>query len=62
MDRTRTLDPTECEQTIRQLNGTDNPQLNSFEYSSPFTFEDSQKQRLLETKQPPFRIFKPFQT
>ena len=44
----------------RQLNRTDNPQLNAFEYSNSFTFfDDIQKQRPLETKQPPFRITKP---
>ena len=54
-----TLDPTECKHAIRHLNGTDNPQLNAFECSNSFTFfEDFQKQRLLENKQPPFRITK----
>ena len=52
MDHLRTLDPTECKLGIRQLNGTDNPQQNAFDYSSSFTcFDDIQRQRLLETKQ-----------
>ena len=52
-------DPTECKHAIRHLNGTNNPQLNAFNYSNSFTFfNDIQKQRLLETKQPPFRITK----
>ena len=40
-------------------NDTVNPQLNAFDYSSTFTFfKDIQKQRLLGTKQPPFRVTK----
>ena len=59
MERPRTLDPTECKHAIRHLNGTHNPQLDVFNYSNSFTFfNDIQKQRLLETKQPPFRITK----
>ena len=59
MERPRTLDPTECKHAIRHLNGTHNPQLDAFNYSNSFTFfNDIQKQRLLETKQPPFRITK----
>ena len=59
MERPRTLDPTECKHAIRHLNGTNNPQLDAFNYSNSFTFfNDIQKQRLLETKQPPFRITK----
>ena len=59
MERPRTLDPTECKHAIRHLNGTHNPQLDAFNYSNSFTFfNDIQKQRLLETKQPPFRIAK----
>ena len=40
MERPRTLDPTECKHhdAIRHLNGTDNPQLNAFEYSNSFSF------------------------
>ena len=59
MERPRTLYPTECKHAIRHLNGTNNPQLDAFKYSNSFTFfNDIQKQRVLETKQPPFRIFK----
>ena len=59
MERPRTLDPTDCKHAIRHLNGTNNPQLDAFNYSNSFTFfNDIQKQRLLETKQPPFRITK----
>ena len=59
MERPRTLDPTECKQIIRHLNGTDKPQCNEFDYSTAFTFfDDIQSQRLLETKQPLFRITK----
>ena len=59
MERPRTLDPTECKHAIRHLNGTNNPQLDAVNYSNSFTFfDDIQKQRLLETKQPPFRITK----
>ena len=57
MERPRTLDPTECKHDIRHIYGTDNSQLNAFDYSTSFTFfDDIQKQRLLETKQPAFRI------
>ena len=56
MERPRTFDPTECKHAIRHLNGTNYPQLDAF---NSFTFfDDIQKQRLLETKQPPFRITK----
>ena len=59
MERPRTLDPTECRHAIRHLNGTNDPQLDAFNYSNYFTlFNDIQKQRLLEIKQPPFRISK----
>ena len=54
-----TLDPTECKHDIRHLNGTNNPQLDAFNYPNSFTFfNDIQKQRLLETKQPILRITK----
>ena len=44
---------------IRHLNGTNNPQLDAFNYSNSFTFFNYiQKQRLLETKHPPFCITK----
>ena len=57
--RPRTLDPTECKHAICHLNGTNNPELDAFNYSDSFTFiNDIQKRRLLETKQPHFRITK----
>ena len=44
---------------MRHLNDTDNPQLNAFDYSNSFTFfDDIQKLRRFEIKQPPFRITK----
>ena len=59
MERPRTLDPTECKHAIRHLNGTNNPQLDAFKYTNSFTFSNNiQKQCLLETKQPTFRITK----
>ena len=59
MDCPRTLDPTECKHAIRHLKGTNNPQLDAFNYTNSLTFfNDIEKQRLLETKQPPFRITK----
>ena len=59
MERPRTLDPTECKHAIRHLNGNNNPQLDAINYSNSFTFfNDIQKQCVLETKQPPFRITK----
>ena len=61
MDRPRTLDPTECKHAIRIPYGTDNPQLNAFEYSdfnNSLPLFDIRKQCLLETNQPPFRISK----
>ena len=58
-ERPRTLDFTEYERAIRRLNGTDNPQLNAFDYRNSWTFfDDIQRQRLLETRQSPFRITK----
>ena len=60
MERHRTQrDLTECKYAIRHLNGTDNPQLNAFDYGKSFAlFDVFQKERLLETKQPTFRITK----
>ena len=44
---------------ICHLNGTGNPRTNAFNYTSSFTFSDDfQKQRVLETKLPAFRIYK----
>ena len=59
MERPFTLDPTECKLAIRNLNGTQNKQLNTFTHNTSFTyFNDYHKQHTLETtgKQPPFRI------
>ena len=54
-----TLDPTECKNAIRLLNGTDNPQLNSYNYNNSFTyFDDIVKQKTLEEKQPHFKVRK----
>ena len=59
MERPRPLDPTECEYAIRQFNVTDSPQLGAFDHNCSFTFFDgTQKQRFLETKEPPFRFTK----
>ena len=59
MERPRTSNRTGCKQAMHHLNGTDNLQLNAFDNRYSFTFFDEiQKQRLLETKQPPFRISK----
>ena len=62
MERPQTLPPwnsTECKHAIRHLNGTDYPQHNAFDCSNSFdVFDDIQKQRLLETQQPLFRITK----
>ena len=59
MERPRNLDNTECKRAIPHLNGTNNLQLDAFSYTNSFTFfNDVQNQRLLETKQPPFRITK----
>ena len=55
MERPHTLDPTECKHSIRPLKETEIPQFNAFDYCNSFTFFDHiQKQRFLETKQPPF--------
>ena len=59
MERPRSLYPAECKHAIRHTNGTDNPQLKAFDYTNSFTYlDDIQKQRLCETRQPPFRITK----
>ena len=59
MELPRTLDPTEYKYANCHHNGPDIPQLNAFAYSNSFTFfDDIQKQRLVETKQPPFRVSK----
>ena len=59
MERHRTLEPTECKYPILYSTGTDNPQLNAFDYSNSLTFfDDIQKRRILESKQPSFGITK----
>ena len=59
MEQPRTLDPKECRQALLHLNGTDNSQPNALIHSNSFIFFDNiQKQRLLETKHPRFRITK----
>ena len=53
------LDPNECKRTIRHLNGTGDPELDSYSYNSSFTFfRDIKIQQLLERHQPPFQIKK----
>ena len=39
MERPRTLDPTECIHAIRHLNGTNNPQLDAFNYRNSLPFQ-----------------------
>ena len=61
IERPFTIDPTECKNAIRLLNGTDSPQLNAYNNNDSFTyFKDIKKQRTLETQghQPPFRVTK----
>ena len=59
IERPRTLGSTECNHAIRQLNGTDNPQLIAFDESTYYTcFDDVQGHRLLQAKQPHFWILK----
>ena len=59
MERSRTLDSTDCKHAIRHLNGTDSPQLNACDYSSSSTsFDDTQRQRLPNTKQTFFHVTK----
>ena len=50
------LDLTECKLAIRHLNGTDNTQLNSYNYNNYFTFFDGiKKQQLFERYHPRFQ-------
>ena len=59
MECPRFFDPMECKHATRHLYDTNDPQLDAFNCSNYFTFFiDIQKQRLLETKQHPFRITK----
>ena len=53
------LDPAECKRTIRNLNGTGDPELDTYSFNDSFTFfRDIKKQQLLEQYQPPFQIKK----
>ena len=53
-----TLDPLECKNLIRHLNGTDNKTLNNLNYNKTFTFlEDHYFQEQLEQFQPPFTVY-----
>ena len=53
------LDYDECKRTIRNLNGTGNPEFDSYSYNDSFTFfKDIKKQQLLEQYQPRFQIQK----
>ena len=57
MERPLPLDPTECKLAIRHLNGTNHPQLNSYNYNNSFTFfDDIKKQQHFERYQPRFQI------
>ena len=52
-----TLDPLECKNLIRHLNGTDIKILNNFNYNKPFTLlEDHFCQEQLEQFQTPFTV------
>ena len=56
LERPIILDPNECKNRIRFLNGTDNAELNQFHYNTSFTFfDDPSFQQRLETVQPPFK-------
>ena len=53
-----TLDPLECKNLIRHLNGTDNKFLNNFNYNKNFTLlEDHCFQEQLERFQTPFTVY-----
>ena len=53
-----TLDPLECKNLIRHLNGTDNKMLNNFNYNKTFTLlEDHYFQEQLERLQTPFTVY-----
>ena len=53
-----TLDPLECKNLIRHLNGTDNKILNNFNYKRTFTLlEDHYFQEQLERYQTPFTVY-----
>ena len=53
-----TLDPLECKNLIRRLNGTDNKILNNFNYNKIFTLlEDHCFQEQLERFQTPSTVY-----
>ena len=53
-----TLDPLECKNPIRHLNGTDNKILNNLSYNKTFTLlEDHYFQEQLERFQTPFTVY-----
>ena len=58
MPLSTTLDPLECKNLIRHLNGTDNKILNNFNYNKIFTLlEDHSFQEQLERFQTPFTVY-----
>ena len=55
------LDPNECKNIIRFLNGTDSPELNQYSYNSSFTYFTNLPisfQAEIERKQNPFTVTK----
>ena len=53
-----TLDPSECKNLIRHLNGTNNKILNNLHYNKTFTLlEDHYFQERLECYQTPFTVY-----
>ena len=53
-----TLDPLECKNIIRHLNGTNNKILNNLQYNKTFTLlEDHYFQERLEQYQTPFTVY-----
>ena len=56
IERPITLYPNECKNRIRFLNGTDNIELNHFNYNNSFSFfEDPSLEKRLETVQTHFK-------
>ena len=54
---TKIIDPIECKNLIRYLNGTSSPELNIYDYPTILTFfDDVSFQRRLEQRQPPFTV------
>ena len=53
------IDPIECKNLIRYLNGTNSPELNSYDYLTVLTFfDDIFSQRRIEQCQTPFTVKK----